>query len=273
MRGRMAVLIASAAIYMLCLNLPIIVVEQITGLWDILERAMNDYISFAASNPTNAAIYEWFQSYPYQGTFSIATYIFLLLVPGPLTLGLSVIFLRALRGQPVFADMVFSGFGNFFRAMMTNFIRIVFIALWSILLLVPGVIAYYRYSFVFFLLADNPTMSPFTAFALSKYYMKQNKGSRFLLDLSLIGWLFLSAIALGLLSDAVTAMLVAGGYATTLFSSELVSGILGAIVMAPLCVYRGIAGAEYYHRVICRDPRSFEDPLMLPETSHPVSKK
>ena len=267
MKGRMPLLIAAAAAFTLCLSLPVIVVEQITGLWGILERATDDYLKLLASSPTAVSIYEWAQSYPNQGNlnFSVATWLFLLLVPGPLTLGLSTVFLRVLRGQDTYADMVFSGFGNFVRAMFLNLIRTVFIALWSILFVIPGIIAYYRYNIAFFLLADNPEMSPFTAISLSKYYMRENKGNRFVLDLTFIGWFIVASIAMSLISGMVADIIDASGTTVTFFISQLITCIVGAVVMAPVFAYRGIAAAEYYHRVICRDPASFKDPLKLPD--------
>jgi uncharacterized membrane protein len=258
MRERMGLLIASAAIYMLCLNLPVIIVEQITGFWGNMERAMDDYAALI-SNPTISAINEWALAYSDKLNVSFATYLFLLLVPGPLTLGLSVIWLRVLRGKEAWADMVFSGFGNFARAVLLWFVRAVFIALWSILLLVPGIIAYYRYSLAIFLLADNPAMPPFQALALSTYYMRQNKGSRFALDLSFLGWLVFTGFVLVGINSGAVFLLENAGVKPTLFVQELVSCICGAFLFAPVYAYRGIAAAEYYHRVICRDPNSFPD--------------
>jgi len=258
MSGRMPLLIASAAIYMLCMNIPIVVVEQISGLWDVFERALDEYMDLL-SNPTYAAINEWAQSYSGKLTFSPATYIFLILVPGPLTLGLSTIWLRVLRGREAYADMVFSGFGNFLRVVALDLFRRIFMILWAILFLVPGVVAYYRYSLAFFLLADNPEMGPFEALSLSKYYMRGNKGNRFALDLSFIGWLVISFIALSLISNWIINIMQSASAETSFFSTQLVSGILSAIVFAPLCAYHGVAAADYYHRVICRDPGSFPE--------------
>ena len=252
----------AAAVYMLCISLLVIIVEQITGMWGFMERAVDDYTDMLTSSAVPVPIYEWASSYPLEGpsSLSFATWLFLLLVPGPLTLGLSTIWLRVIRGQQVFADMVFSGFNNFMRALLLHFVRGLLMFIWAIFLIIPGVIAYYRYSLAFFLLVDNPEMSPFVAINMSKYYMIGNKGNRFFLDLSFIGWFVLAMIVFVFLSNVV----VAGIASPTLFSNMLVMGILGSIILAPLCAYRGVAAAEYYHRVICKNPDSFKDPLMLP---------
>ena len=260
----MSLAIASAAVYMLCISLPVIIVEHITGLWAFLERAANEYLVQLTGDPTPASIYEWAQSYEGQGGVSLATFLFLLLVPGPLTLGISVIWLQIVRRREAFADMVFSGFGNFLRAMLLNFVRCLMMALWAILFVIPGIIAYYRYSLAFFLLADNPSMQPFHAINLSKYYMQGNKGNRFLLDLSFIGWFCIAFVAYSFGGDFILALITASGYTVTFFINMLVSCILGSIILAPLFAYRCTAAAEYYHRVTCQDPEKFKDPLKLP---------
>ena len=263
LKGRMSLVIASAVVYMLCLTLPVLIVEQITGLWDMIERAVDEYISELVSGSNPASVFEWAQSYPYPQGISLATWLFLLLVPGPLTLGLSVVWLRVIRGQDAFADMVLSGFGNFFRSFLLNLVRCVFMAVWAILFIVPGIIAYYRYSLAFFLLADNPSMSPFTAIALSKYYMRGNKGNRFLLDLSFIGWFAASAILLSLVSNMSYDVAAAAGYDMSLFINQLITVVLGSVILAPVFAYRCVAAAEYYHRAICSDPAGYKDPLKL----------
>jgi len=266
LKGKLPLVTIAAAIYMLCLTLPVLVVEQITGLWGFWERATDDYLAMMSNNPTPASIYEWAGSYGEQGGLSLATWLYLILIPGPLTLGLSAVWLRIIRGHQVFADMVMSGFGNFLRAFLLHLIRTFFMALWAILFVIPGFIAYYRYSLAFFLLVDNPDMSPIVAINLSKYYMRGNKGSRFYLDLTFIGWFIIAGIALSLIGGLAADIIAAAVYEPTFFINQLVMSILGAFILAPVFAYRGVAAAEYYHRVICRDPRGFEDPLQLPET-------
>ena len=51
--------------------------------------------------------------------------------------------------------------------------------------------------------------------------------------------------------------MVGTGAEVPVFSVQIVSTILGALILAPLCAYRGVTAAEYYHRVICKNPASF----------------
>lgn len=265
----MSTLIVVAIIYAICLNLPVIVLEQISGFWSNLENAVDDYSILledidADSDPSDilADVNEWAETHSEGMNPSFASWLYMLLVAGPLTLGLSQVWLCVLRGQRFYVDTVFSGFGNFIRALLLNFVRAVFIFLWSILLVVPGIIAYYRYSMAFFLLADNPKMAPFEALTYSKYYMQGNKGSRFFLDLSFIGWYIIGAVVSYLLNSAIISVLSASGVETGMFVSQIVMNICTAVVLAPITAYRGVASADYYHRVICKDPRDYAD---LPE--------
>ena len=260
MRGRMGLLIASVALFSLCLSIPVTIVEEITGFWSILDIATHEYVEIVFGSMPSvdyAAINDWAQYYSDKMMPSLATFIFLLIVPGPLELGISTIWLQVLRGKEAYADMVFSGFGSFLHALLLHLFRCVFIVLWSLLLLIPGIIAMYRYSLAFFLLADNPGMPPLTALTYSKYYMQENKGNRFVLDLTFLGWALLGYILMMLIEPSILSVIVSSGYDPGLFVQFLVSSILSAIIYSPIIAYRGIASAEYYHRVICRAPHSF----------------
>ena len=75
-----------------------------------------------------------------------------------------------------------------------NILEAVFIGLWSLLFLFPGVIAYYRYSQAIYILVDDPTKSPMQCIRESKAMMSGHKGELFALDLSFLGWYILSLI-------------------------------------------------------------------------------
>ena len=69
----------------------------------------------------------------------------------------------------------------------------IFIFLWSLLLVVPGIIAAYRYRQAIYILIDHPEMSVLECISESKRLMKGHKWELFVLDLSFIGWMILSA--------------------------------------------------------------------------------
>jgi hypothetical protein len=87
--------------------------------------------------------------------------------------------------------------GTYKNTVVTLFKRDLFIALWTLLLLIPGIIKSYEYRMIPYLLADNPEMSADEAFRISKEMMDGEKWHAFVLDLSFIGWGILSALTLG----------------------------------------------------------------------------
>lgn len=74
----------------------------------------------------------------------------------------------------------------------------IFTILWSLLLIIPGIIKGISYSQVFFLLRDNPQLSALEAITESKNRMKGYKWKYFLLNLSFIGWAFIAIFTLGI---------------------------------------------------------------------------
>lgn len=79
------------------------------------------------------------------------------------------------------------------------FLRSLYIGLWSLLFVIPGVVKSYEYRMVPYLLVENPHMSSREIFAKSREMMDGNKWDTFVLDLSFLGWIFLSGITCGIL--------------------------------------------------------------------------
>lgn len=89
--------------------------------------------------------------------------------------------------------------GNFSNVVIVMFMRDLFTFLWSLLFFVPGVIKFYEYRMVPYILAENPAMPREEAFLISKRMMTGQKWNTFVLDLSFIGWIILSAMTGGIL--------------------------------------------------------------------------
>lgn len=84
--------------------------------------------------------------------------------------------------------------GYYWNTVKTMFFRNLFVALWSLLLVVPGIIKHYEYFAVPYLLAEFPDLSRQEAFSRSRDIMTGHKMEAFVLDLSFIPWLILSGI-------------------------------------------------------------------------------
>ena len=94
-------------------------------------------------------------------------------------------------------ESMFSRFSIFGNALVLRLLMLLKILLWTLLFIVPGIIAAYRYSIAPYLLAEHPEMSATEAIEQSKVMMAGNKGRLFCLQLSFIGWFLLAALTGG----------------------------------------------------------------------------
>lgn len=85
--------------------------------------------------------------------------------------------------------------GSFWNVVKTMFFMNLFISLWSLLLIIPGIIKTYEYAMVPYILAENPEIDSRRAFELSKEMMMGEKWNYFVLQLSFIGWYLLGLLA------------------------------------------------------------------------------
>jgi len=120
------------------------------------------------------------------------------LVAGPMMTGLAAFYLKLARnGTPEIAD-VFSGFSNYVNALVASLLVCLFVLLWTLLLIVPGIVATFAYSQTFYIVADNPDMPGPEALRLSKAMMRGFKGKLFYLLCRYIGWFLLGCVTLGI---------------------------------------------------------------------------
>lgn len=89
---------------------------------------------------------------------------------------------------------LFAYFRTWTNVVLTQLLRAVIVFLWSLLFLIPGIIASYSYAMVPYILADDPTLSPREALARSKEMMRGNRFRFFCLQLSFIGWYLLCGL-------------------------------------------------------------------------------
>ena len=78
--------------------------------------------------------------------------------------------------------------GRYWNIVKTQLLKEVFIFLWGLLFIIPGIVKSYSYRLVPFILADDPEISPNDAILLSRQLMNGNKWKAFVLDLSFILW-------------------------------------------------------------------------------------
>ena len=112
--------------------------------------------------------------------------------------GFNIYLLNAIRNtEPAYGNIL-DGFGIMGKVILLSLLKTIFVALWSMLLVIPGIIAAYRYKMALYILIDHPEMSVMDCLRESKRMMKGRKMDFFLLELSFIGWIFLSIFTLGI---------------------------------------------------------------------------
>lgn len=117
----------------------------------------------------------------------------------PVEVGALRFFIMSRKAPASLTELGFSFKGHYLNVVLTQFLRALFTYLWSLLLVVPGIIKGYEYRMIPYILAENPTMNYKDAFARSKDMMMGDKWNAFVLDLSFLGWNILSACTCGIL--------------------------------------------------------------------------
>lgn len=101
------------------------------------------------------------------------------------------------RGEPGF-ETLFGYFSYWKTTAIARLLQSVYILLWSLLFIIPGIIATYSYAMTEFILAENPDLTASEAIARSKEMMSGNRWRLFCLHFSFIGWDILSSLTLGI---------------------------------------------------------------------------
>lgn len=121
-------------------------------------------------------------------------------VMGPLALGSAYIYLNLTRGFDPDVNILFSGFQRFVDAFVLRLLIGVFTFLWSLLLVVPGIIKAISYSQAYYILAEHPEMSSKEALDASIEMMDGHKMDYFVLLLSFFPWMLLCGVTCGIAS-------------------------------------------------------------------------
>lgn len=117
---------------------------------------------------------------------------------GVVQLGYCRYLLKLYDGENAELKDLFSQFHRFGDGFLLSLLTALYTFLWSLLFIIPGIVAAYKYAMAPFILLESPGMSANEAIAASKEMMYGHKGELFLLDLSFIGWNLLSALTLGI---------------------------------------------------------------------------
>ncbi|MFV0518427.1 MAG: DUF975 family protein [Aminipila sp.] len=158
-------------------------------------------------------------------------------VAGPFSLGYSMFLMNLFRKKECDVAQVFYGFEKFIKAFALYFVMSLFIALWTLLFIIPGIIAAYRYSQCFLVMIDNPNYGILQCLSESKRIMTGNKGKLFCLEFSFIGWAILACIPIMVLGGALS------------FANPILlnfAPMIGAIGYLWLTPYMSVASIAFY---------------------------
>ncbi len=133
------------------------------------------------------------------------------LITPVLSVGCYHYFIRRIQGEELGVAGVFSRRAVFLRALWLYVQMAVRVVLWSLLLIVPGIVAALRYALAPYFLAENPELTAAQAIEKSKEAMADKKFSLFMLLLSFIGWA-LMALAVQVMLLGVSAILALVAY-------------------------------------------------------------
>ncbi|WP_312648789.1 DUF975 family protein [Aminipila sp.] len=187
---------------------------------------------------------------------SLLSGLYTFLVTAPFTVGYSIFCLNLFRRKECEVAQVFYGFEKFFKVIGLYIVMCVFIGLWIIapiiaalitqkkifflLILplgIPAIIAAYRYSQSFLIMADHPEYGIMQCISESKRIMIGNKLKFFCMEFSFIGWAILAAIPTGILSTIFT-------FAAP--SLKSMGSLIGSIAYFWLMPYMCLAGVAFY---------------------------
>ena len=126
---------------------------------------------------------------------SFVGYLYEVILTGAFAYGLALFMLTFFRTRKTDNKLLFEGFSMIVKTVLLQVVMSVFIFLWSLLFVIPGIIAAIRYSMAFYILADHPEYSISQCINESKARMRGNCGKYFLMMLSFIGWAIVASIA------------------------------------------------------------------------------
>ena len=227
----------------------------ITPLSDYLEekiRAMQQGLDYAL--PTAKAHYWMLAGF---GLQMFINYIFAAIV----TFGFMRVLLRAhANDDSNWFSCAFGGFSQPFSVTALLFVQNLFVSLWSLLFLIPGIVALYRYRLAWFIKTERDDLPALACIDESSRMMKGHKSQAFMLDLSFIGWLMLTCVILAV----ATILGNHAGNVTPILS--FIVGFAGFYLLARTILGLAVSRAVFYRELTAGQIVTNESPANTVET-------
>ncbi len=119
------------------------------------------------------------------------------LIGGALAVGFCSFFLGIAQDAEARLELLFTGFRRFWKSFAVYFFYTLLIFLWLLLLIIPGIIASFRYAMAFFIIAEDEDCGPLEAITRSKEMMVGNKWKYFCLQWRFFWWILLAVFFTG----------------------------------------------------------------------------
>ena len=161
----------------------------------------------------------------------------------------------------VFSDL-FSQFDRLGAGFCMNFLTGLYIVLWTLLFIIPGIIKSFSYAMAPYILAEHPEMTASEAITESRHMMDGNKWRLFCLDFSFIGWNLLCSLPVIVVVFALTGSILRSGadaYALLWIIPISIPLSAGFLFLRP---YEEAAWAAFYRDV---SGTEVQQPLSLTE--------
>ena len=106
--------------------------------------------------------------------------------------------LAQVDGETPGLNQLFAHFSNWKTTVVCRFLRGLYVFLWTLLFVIPGIVAEFSYAMTDYILAEHPELTASEAIERSKDMMRGNRFRLFCLEFSFIGWGILCAFTLGI---------------------------------------------------------------------------
>lgn len=176
---------------------PIFMALLYLGIEQVLNLVAGFFDVRIEFDPTNI-LYGGFSVTRLPGITSLFVTILISLVVCLLSAGFTCYCLGVRRGERMPYSTLFEAFSFAGKVIALTLVMGVFVALWSLLFVIPGIVAVYRYSFAMFYLCENPERGVMECLNLSKQNTRGYKWQYCILELSFFGWYLLVGVVCGL---------------------------------------------------------------------------
>lgn len=116
----------------------------------------------------------------------------------PIAIGWSWLALSVARDEETKIADLFEPYKMFLKAIGVSIVQTIFLGLWFLLFIIPGIIKSFSYMLTYYIIRDEPSIGILDAITRSRQMMDGHKKEAFFLVLSFIGWFLLGIITLGI---------------------------------------------------------------------------